>query len=50
LTKLEMASESPELAVSVSANVPPVVFALDALLRTSACGTVAYDAPSVPLA
>jgi hypothetical protein len=36
LTKFETASESPELAVSVSANVPPVVLALDAVLRTSA--------------
>ena len=41
LTKLEMERESPELAVSVSANVPPDVFAFDAVLSTSACGMVA---------
>jgi hypothetical protein len=39
-------SESPELAVSVSANVPPVVEAFDAVLRMIAGGIAGYRAPS----
>ena len=38
LMKLAIASESPEFAASTSPNVPPVVFAFEAELRTSACG------------
>ena len=38
LCRLGIAVLSPELAVSVSAKVPPVVFAFEAELRTTARG------------